>query len=166
MSGVVGLSLAPELEPLAKLLRERKLSVAVAESCTAGLLGACLADLPGASGYFLGGFITYATDTKASQLGVPDEVLSREGAVSAEVAGAMAERAAREMGADLALSITGVAGPETQEGKPVGLTYVGGWLRGRSQVEEHHFSGGRASNRLLAVEAALNLARRLLERPG
>lgn len=87
---VVELSLAPELEPLAKLLGERKLSVAVAESCTAGLLGACLADLPGASGYFLGGFITYATDTKASQLGVPDEVLSREGAVSAEVAGAMA----------------------------------------------------------------------------
>ncbi|HVH64721.1 MAG TPA: nicotinamide-nucleotide amidohydrolase family protein, partial [Candidatus Acidoferrum sp.] len=106
-------------------LRERRQTVAVAESCTGGLLGAAFTDVPGSSDYFLGGVIAYDNRVKIEQLGVPVEVIERTGAVSAETAAAMASGVQRLLGADLGLSITGVAGPGAEEDKPAGLTFIG-----------------------------------------
>jgi nicotinamide-nucleotide amidase len=158
----VGSSLETSLEELGKRLREGRLTVAVAESCTGGLLGAALTDLPDASDIFLGGAITYTRDTKARVLGVDRQTLDSDGAVSAAAAEQMAAGVANRFEADLGLSVTGVAGPSSEEGKPVGLCYVGAWLRGESTVRELRFSGGRASNRVACVEAALDLGLQVL----
>jgi nicotinamide-nucleotide amidase len=160
----VGSSLAPSLAELGNRLRDARLTVAVAESCTGGLLGAALTDLPDASAIFLGGAITYTADTKARVLGVDRRTLDTEGAVSAATAAEMAAGVAKRFGADVGLSVTGVAGPTSEEGKPVGLCYVGAWLRGESTVKEMSFSGGRASNRVACVEAALDLGLEVLDR--
>ena len=132
-------------------------TVAVAESCTGGLLGATLTDLPGASGVFAGGVITYNYDAKCRLLGVPRELLERVGAVSEEVARKMADGIRERLGATLGLSVTGVAGPTEEEGKPVGLIYVAAAVEGRTEVRETRFGSGRASNRIAAVEAAIGL---------
>jgi PncC family amidohydrolase len=151
------------MAPLSERLRERGLKVAVAESCTGGLLGAMLTDLAEASEVFLGGFITYTYEAKERLLGVPRALLEEKGAVSPEVARLMAEGARREVGAGLGLSITCIAGPDGQEGKPVGLGYVAASLDGRTEVRELRLGSGRASNRVAAVEAALQLGIELLD---
>ena len=108
-----------------ELLRERGLTLATAESCTGGLVASRLTAIPGASDVFLGSVVAYSNSVKAAQLGVPEEMLATFGAVSAETAAAMAEGARERLGADVAVSVTGVAGPGggTPE-KPVGLVFI------------------------------------------
>jgi len=149
------------------LLREQRLTLAIAESCTSGLLLARVTNVAGASAYLLEGFVTYANEAKSARLGVPPELLERHGAVSAETAQAMAEGVRRVAGADLGLSVTGIAGPTggTPE-KPVGLVYIGLAREAGSTVIERRFLGNRNENRLYSVYAALDLLRRDLLRRG
>ena len=163
---VEGSSFSPFVAPLGERLRRTRSTVAVAESCTGGLVGAELTDLPGASDVFLGGLITYTYDAKTRLLGIPRDLLERVGAVSEEVARRMAEGARERLGATLGLSVTGVAGPNGQEGKPVGLVYVAAAVDGRTEVREHHFGKGRASNRVAAVEAVIELGLEVLGPAG
>ena len=101
------------------------LRVATVESCTGGLVGHLITEVPGSSAYFVGGFVTYSDDLKRQAAGVPDEVLAAHGAVSAQVAVAMATGGRQRTAADLAVSVTGIAGPDGgSPAKPVGLTYV------------------------------------------
>jgi nicotinamide-nucleotide amidase len=150
------------VNPLARRIAERlgegDLTVAVAESCTGGLLAAAITDQPGSSAYFQGGVVAYSNAVKNALLGVPEDLLEKHGAVSAEVAQAMAEGVRRLLGADLALSITGIAGPEADgSDKPVGLTYI--WLAGEGPGEGRSFTfdGDRWENRRRSVDEALNL---------
>ncbi len=156
------------VDPLARelggLLREAGATLAVAESCTGGLLGALITDQPGSSAYFLGGVVAYGDRAKRDQLGVSAAVLARHGAVSAQAAEAMAEGARSRFGSTLAASVTGIAGPGADgTAKPVGLTYVG--IASASGVTSHEytFSGDRWSNRRQAAGEALRL---LIEAAG
>ena len=107
-------------------LRERGLLLATAESCTGGRVAERITALPGASAVYRGGVVSYWTDVKASVLGVPQDILDAHGPVSPETARAMAEGARRITGADIAVSVTGVAGPDPDErGVPVGIVYIG-----------------------------------------
>lgn len=148
---------------MGKLLREKGLTLAVAESCTGGLLGMRLTEVPGSSDYFRGGVIAYSNAVKEAVLGVPRAILEEKGAVSPECARAMAEGARRLLGADLALAITGIAGPTggTPE-KPVGLVYIALAHPGGVEVERHEFRGSRQGVRWSASEAALALLWRFL----
>ncbi|HYM51689.1 MAG TPA: CinA family protein [Candidatus Limnocylindrales bacterium] len=137
-------------------LRDRKETVAVAESCTGGLLGAALTDVPGSSRYFLGGVIAYANRVKADQLGVSQAVLERDGAVSGEAAMAMATGVRALLHADIGLSITGVAGPGEEDHKPAGLTFVG-IAAGTTRAARYQWAGDRFRNRRQSVLAALDL---------
>lgn len=129
------------------------LSVAAAESLTGGRFVATLVDVPGASAVVRGGLITYATDLKASLAGVDAEQLEDTGPVDEVVAAQMAAGAARECVADIGVACTGVAGPDPQDGKPVGLVYTAIAFAGKAQVSEHHFAGGRDTVRSLTVAA-------------
>jgi nicotinamide-nucleotide amidase len=150
-------------EIVGDLLRQSRLTVSVAESCTGGLVGKNITDVAGSSDYFLGGVTAYSNRIKARLLGVPEALLAQHGAVSEEVARAMAEGVARLTGSDCALSTTGVAGPGggTEE-KPVGLVYVGCTCRGRTEVERLRLWGRRDQVRERAALAALDLLRRRL----
>jgi nicotinamide-nucleotide amidase len=139
-------------------------TLAVAESCTGGLLGGAVTGVPGSSEVFLQGFTTYSNSAKTSALGVDADLFSKHGAVSAEVAQAMAEGALRVAGSDFALSVTGVAGPGggTQE-KPVGLVFIGLARKGGgASAKQFRFPGKRAVVREMAVDAALDLLLREL----
>lgn len=139
--------------------------MAVAESCSGGLLAMRVTEVPGASDYFLGGIVSYANSAKERLLGVPGEVLAERGAVSPECARAMALGVKRAFGADYALAVTGIAGPGggTPE-KPVGLVYIAvAGPEGEAEVRQHRFSGSRQGIRWSATEAALSL---LLSRIG
>jgi CDP-diacylglycerol--glycerol-3-phosphate 3-phosphatidyltransferase len=141
---------------LGELLRKGGLTVALAESCTGGLVGTLITDEPGSSAYFLGGVIAYSDNVKRDQLGVSPSVLKRVGAVSSEVAKAMAEGARTRFGSDLAAGVTGIAGPESGgSDKPVGLTYIAVASAHRTTVREFRFSGDRWSNRRQAAVQAL-----------
>ncbi|SMX72653.1 competence/damage-inducible protein cinA [Brevibacterium antiquum] len=129
------------------------LSVAAAESLTGGRFVATLVDVPGASAVVRGGLITYATDLKASLAGVDADQLEDTGPIDEVVAAQMAAGAARECVADIGVACTGVAGPEPQDGKPVGLVYTAIAFAGKAQVSEHHFAGGRDTVRSLTVAA-------------
>jgi nicotinamide-nucleotide amidase len=140
------------------------MTVAVAESCTGGLLGARLTERPGSSAYVLGGLITYSDDAKVALLGVDREIIRSRGAVSAECAEAMARGARAALGSDWALSVTGIAGPGggTAE-KPVGLVYIGiAGPGGAVGHVEHRRGGDRQTIRERSVAAALHLLRRSL----
>ena len=144
-------------------LRERGLTLAVAESCTGGLLGARLTERPGSSDYFVGGVISYANEVKMGLLDVPAGMLAQYGAVSEQVAGAMAEGARAATGSDYALAVSGVAGPDGgTPDKPVGL----GLRRLRRprghRVREGSFPGDRDSVRTFAATSALHLLRAAL----
>jgi len=158
-----GAPVGAELGRLGRALKARDLTVAVPESMTGGLLAAALADLPEASTRFLGGVVSYRTDKKMDLLGVPEDVIRRDGVISETTARLMAQAALRLFGAGLAISVTGIAGPQSQEGKPVGLTYIGVAVDGRTEVREFRWPGGRAANRVASVEAAIGLAADLLE---
>ena len=134
----------------------RSLTVALAESCTGGLVASAITEVAGSSGYFLGGVVSYSNEAKAGLLGVPQAALDAHGAVSAQVAKAMAAGAQARFGAALAASVTGVAGPEGgSPEKPVGLTYVGLADGSAVEVRRFNFPGDRAGNREAAVRAAL-----------
>ncbi len=137
--------------------------LATAESCTGGLVGARLTDAPGASDVYAGGVIAYSNEVKERRLGVPPDVLERHGAVSAETAEAMAAGACAVLGADAAIAVTGVAGPEggTSE-KPVGLVYVSVLAPGGESTERFLFSGDREAVRARATTQSLHSLRRLL----
>lgn len=133
-------------------------TLATAESCTGGMIAARLTDRAGSSAYFLGGVVVYSNALKTALLGVPEALLARHGAVSAEVAGAMVRGARRNLGADWAVAVTGVAGPGASEAKPAGLVYLA--VAGPHRVlvvERQDFSGGRAAVRRQTVERALEL---------
>jgi len=144
------------------------LTLGTAESCTGGMIGACLTDVPGASDVFDRGFITYSNDAKTALLGVPADVIDEYGAVSEPVARAMASGAVTHGGVDLALAVTGIAGPGgARPGKPVGLVHIGAARRRAGLApdvlhEVHRFTGTRSDVRLLSVRAALNLVSHLL----
>jgi CDP-diacylglycerol--glycerol-3-phosphate 3-phosphatidyltransferase len=144
------------------------LTVAVAESCTGGLVGELITDQPGSSAYFLGGVIAYADDVKRDQLGVPAALLKRVGAVSREVAEAMAEGVRSRFGSTLSVSVTGIAGPDAEgSGKPVGLTYIATASPTGVSSHEYTFDGDRWSNRRQAATRAMRLlieAARAVER--
>ena len=134
----------------------RGIGVSVAESCTGGLVAASITEVSGSSAYFLGGIVSYANTAKEALLDVPSSVLQAHGAVSAQVARAMADGALARFGADLAVAITGVAGPEggTAE-KPVGLVYVGLSSAAGADVRRLHLVGDRREIRAAATRAAL-----------
>jgi nicotinamide-nucleotide amidase len=153
-----GEGIDPLVRSLAARLEATGQTLATTESCTGGLLAAAITDLPGSSAFFSGGVIPYNNSMKHELLGVPEDVLAARGAVSAEVAIAMAEGARERLGTDLALSITGIAGPAADgTDKPVGLTFIG--LAGPDLVlvKQFNWKGDRWENRRLSVEAALKL---------
>ena len=140
----------------------RGLHVATVESCTGGLVGHAITEVPGSSAWFVGGFVTYSNELKRQSVGVPDEVLAAHGAVSAQVAMAMATGGRERTGADLAVSVTGIAGPDGgSPAKPVGLTYVAVADAVGVAVRRFVWSGDRADNKRRSAGAALSL---LLER--
>ena len=147
-------------EVTGNLLRRKKLSLAVAESCTGGMLGETLTTVPGSSDYFKGGIISYDGEIKEKLLGVPHTLLTRFGEVSEPVAKAMAEGVRKKCNSDIGLSITGIAGPTggSQE-KPVGLVYIGLADAGQTLVQKHYFHNGRQAIRLRSVRRALNMLR-------
>jgi nicotinamide-nucleotide amidase len=150
-------------ELVVALLRERSLTLATAESCTGGLVAGRLTDVPGASAVFLGGIVAYSNDVKAAQLDVPQETLREHGAVSAETAEAMARGARARLGADVAVSVTGVAGPDggTAE-KPVGLVFLHASGPTGDLARRLDVPGDRETVRLRSTVAALHLVRRLV----
>lgn len=148
-----------------QMLRQKQKTLAIAESCTGGLLSKMITDIPGSSTYMLAGWITYSNDAKVSQLGVPEGFIRDFGAVSPQVACAMAQGAAKNSGADIAVSITGIAGPDGgSEQKPVGLVYIGVLADGICKAEKCLFGDAdRQSIRLRAAMTALNLVRLRLQ---
>ena len=147
-------------EVTGNLLRGKKLSLAVAESCTGGMLGGTLTTVPGSSDYFKGGIISYDGEIKEKLLGVPHTLLTRFGEVSEPVAKAMAEGVRKKCNSDIGLSITGIAGPAGgSKEKPVGLVYIGLADAGKTLVQKHYFHNGRQAIRLRSVRRALNMLR-------
>jgi PncC family amidohydrolase len=153
-----------ELEQLARrlgeVLRERQWRLATAESSTGGLIGHAITMIPGASDYYAGGAICYSNLAKEKELGVPAALIAEHGAVSSEVAAAMAEGAWRRFAVDVGISVTGIAGPEGGSAeKPVGLHFIGVARSGHPPVvESHQFGFDRDGNRTAAAAAALQLA--------
>ncbi len=138
--------------------RARGITIATAESCTAGLVAHLLTEVPGSSDYFRGGLVTYANDVKTALAGVPDETLAAHGAVSAQVAVAMAEGARSRLGVDLAVAVTGVAGPAGgTPSKPVGLTYVAVADGSGDDVRRFAWAEDRSGNKRSSAAAALAL---------
>jgi PncC family amidohydrolase len=141
-----------------RLLQERGLKLVLAESCTGGLLGSRITDVPGSSEYFWGGVVAYAYEAKVDLLGVSWETLNTKGAVSRETVLEMANGVRRLMKADIALSVSGIAGPGGgTPDKPVGTTWVGLVAGDGAWANPFQFSGDREGNKLSAVEAALGL---------
>ena len=157
--------ITPLVEPLAEALRTRGLKLATAESCTGGLIAAACTSIAGSSDWFERGYVTYSNAAKTEMLGVEAALIAAHGAVSEPVVRAMADGALARSGADLALAVTGIAGPGgAVPGKPVGTVWLAWARRGASvQAERVHFDGERAAVRaqtvLLALQRALALAR-------
>lgn len=134
------------------------LTVSTAESCTGGLVAHALTEIPGSSAYFLGGVVAYADATKQAELDVPKGLIERHGAVSAQVARAMAEGARRRVGSDLAVSVTGIAGPGGgTDAKPVGLTYIAVDGPGGCAVQRFVWPHDRSANKRASAAAAIEL---------
>lgn len=157
----------PPSEPLefvvGRLLLAAQKTVGVAESCTGGLLGHRLTNVPGSSAYFMGGILAYAYGVKERVLGVSHESLMRYGAVSPQVAQEMAQRVRALLGVDIGLSVTGIAGPSGgTPDKPVGLTYVHLSAADIEWGEQHLWQGTRLENKVQSAEAALDLLCRYL----
>lgn len=149
---------------IGRILRERRMKIAVAESCTGGLIANRITNIQGASDYFDMGFVTYSNDSKELYLFVPEEVIAEKGAVSSEVAKEMAEGVKETTEADVALSVTGVAGPGggTPE-KPIGTVYVGLASKDGTVVRKFLFSGDRLSIKEQTSEEALKMVLDYLE---
>lgn len=153
--------LTAEAEALLDNCRRAGLRLVTAESCTGGLIAACLTEIAGSSDVVERGFVTYSNEAKTESLGVPAALIAQYGAVSAEVAKAMAAGALAHAHADLAISVTGIAGPGgATETKPVGLVHFGLCKRRQEPSHARHvFSGDRAEVRLAAVRTAIAMLR-------
>ena len=146
------------VDRISAALRAKAARISVAESCTGGWIAKTLTDVPGSSGWFEFGFVTYGDNAKETLLAVDPELLDRHGAVSREVAEAMAVAARAVSGADMAVAVTGIARPDGgTEDKPVGTVWIA-WLgpSRRATIRREQFSGDRAEIRRQAVAAALN----------
>ena len=151
------------VECIAEEMTSSGRTLAVAESCTGGLMARRITELAGSSEYFLGGVVTYADEAKRAHLGVSRDVLAGKGAVSEEVARAMVEGVARAFGADAGLAVTGVAGPGGGSAeKPVGTVWYAVHLDGRTQARRSVFPGARGAVRERSAQAALALLYRML----
>ena len=140
------------------LLRKRELKLALAESCTGGLIGDRITNVPGSSEYFLGGLVAYANEAKVALLGVSWDTLNTKGAVSQETVLEMARGARRILNTDIAVSVTGIAGPGggTPE-KPVGTTWIGLVAKQGEWTRLFQFSGNREQNKISSANAALQM---------
>jgi len=147
-----------------RLMLDRNLTLAVAESCTAGLIAGSLTEQPGSSGFFRGGILAYADRIKTEQLGVPTAILKEKGAVSRETVQAMATGCRQRIGTDIAVSVSGISGPDGgSPDKPVGTTWIA-IATGRAVfARQYRFPADRTRNRLLTVAAAVDSVRRVLE---
>lgn len=152
------------IDRVAGRLVDRGLRLAVAESCTGGLLAARLTDRPGASRFLVGGVVTYSDDAKTRLLDVRPATLAAYGAVSRQVAVEMVDGVRRALDAEAGVSITGVAGPDggTAE-KPVGTVWIAAAVEDRHAAERYHFDGDRGAVRTQSAQAAMTLLDRLLE---
>ena len=161
---IVGQDDASIAEAVVRLLQERRETVALAESCTGGMLGAALTDIAGSSAVFEGGVISYSNEVKQLQLEVPEEMLEQYGAVSEQVAALMAEKAREKFNSNYALSVPGIAGPGgATDTKPVGLVYVGLAQKGQPTIaRKFQFIEDRKINRERSVASALEMLRRRL----
>jgi len=150
------INLAAKLQKeLVEQLNQRSLTCAAAESCTGGLVSACITEIPGISQVFLGGAVTYTNEMKQRLLGVRPETLNRFSAVSAETAAEMAAGIRSRTGADIAVSVTGNAGPLPSEDKPVGIVFIGVDSPWRSTVVILNLHGSREDIRCAAATEAL-----------
>jgi len=150
---------------LGQLLRERGWKLATAESCTGGLVADRITDTPGSSEYFLGGFVSYAYEAKVASLGVSWDTLQRYGAVSRETVLEMARGARNALGADVAISVSGIAGPGGGlPQKPVGTTWIGLVTPEGEQAEVFYWKGDRRENKVLSAEQAIKMAIEYLEK--
>ncbi len=157
--------LVEETEPLVVLARQvhellgaRRITLATAESCTGGLLGHVLTEVPGSSEWYVGGIVSYSDRLKRDELGVPATTIEHHGAVSTQTCVAMADGARWRYGTAIAVSVTGIAGPDGgSEAKPVGLTYVGLADGEGHHARRHQWHGDRHANKLASAGAALEL---------
>ncbi len=166
---LIGAKMQPTMDKLevivGRMLAEHHLTLATAESCTGGLLGHLITNVPGSSEYYEGGIIAYSYEAKERLLGVYHDTLYEHGAVSAETALEMARGARRALGTDVAVSITGIAGPGGgMPDKPVGLVFIGLSARGLDRVERYVWDGDREDNKARSAEAALALLEEFLKR--
>ena len=161
---VIGVNVESVEEVCLALLKEKGLTLGTAESCTGGLVAKYMTDLPGSSAVFRGGIVSYTDAVKASVLGVPQEMLDEYGAVSPQVAEAMARGAKAALGCDIAVSATGIAGPDSDDrGNPVGLVYLGLAYEDKCHVREFHVGNvARERVRRQSARTALDLVRRYL----
>ena len=161
---VIGVDVESLEEVCLALLKEKGLTLGTAESCTGGLVAKYMTDLPGSSAVFRGGVVSYTDGVKAGVLGVPRELLDRYGAVSPQVAEAMARGAKAALGCDIAVSVTGIAGPDTDDrNTPVGLVYLGLAYEDRCHIKEFHAGHvARERVRRQSAQTALDLVRRYL----
>ncbi len=163
MADISGKTLTLE-EKAVKLLIHNGLTVTTAESCTGGLLSGRLVNVSGVSECLKRAYVTYCDEAKRDLLGVREETLKLYTAVSEQTAAEMASGGAKAAGADICLSVTGVAGPlDEGEGFPAGLVYIGCFYKGKVEVRRYHFSGGRMEVRERSVSAALKLLLSVLE---
>lgn len=156
----------PALTALVAAAIEANITVATAESLTAGMVSATLAQVPGASGMLQGGVVAYQNPVKTRLLGVPVELLESQGAVDLAVASAMARGVCTAVGSRVGISTTGVAGPEPHQGKQVGTVFIGVALDGEAQAYEYHFAGDREMIRLQAAQEAISLLEQVIKAAG
>lgn len=150
--------LAERMAALGPALKRKRLTVAVAESCTGGLVGTILSERSGSSDYFQGGMIVYSNEAKTTLADVPPQLIHSHGAVSQVVAAALARGARERLGAKIGLGVTGIAGPTgATPGKPVGLVYVAVDSAKVQRVKRNEFPYDRAGNRLAGAGVALDL---------
>jgi len=147
-------------ETLGRLLKEHGLTLALAESCTGGLVASLITDIPGSSEYFDSGVVSYSSEAKSELLGVDERIIKEHGAVSRECAVAMADGIRKRRGVSVALSVTGIAGPGGgSREKPVGTVYIALSSDKGSQGKLHRFEGGRREVREQTAKASLQILR-------
>ncbi len=152
-----------DAQRLVAALKEKNLTITAAESCTGGRVAAAITAVSGSSLVFPGGVVTYCDEMKKKLLDVPEALLENQGAVSEPVAWAMARGAARIFETELALSITGLAGPDGDGEHPVGTVYLGLYAQGETVVEHHLFTGSREDIQTQAAQRALEMALEYLD---
>lgn len=152
-------------QKLFELLKEKNLKISTAESCTGGMIGASITSIPGISSYYGYGFVTYSNEAKQKLIGVKEETLNKFGAVSAQTVLEMAEGALNVSGSDIAVSVSGIAGPDggTKE-KPVGLVYIGIATKNKSSFNKFIFKGTREEVRQQTVNSAFEMIINIIEK--